>query len=133
VKTTHPLNMPPRQFHKYIILWSINYKYKNSGTIPQRIVCMVDKNTVAIIIEAQQNGYMVSALKTTSTESDSYTESLITPAHPLYNKVHEIAAILNIAATADEEAEVEGVGTTHGQGIYSTFITADEAKLLMED
>jgi hypothetical protein len=124
----HPLTMPQKMFRKYMILWRLAYVYDLSLT---RVVKMVDKkNNIAIIIEAQDDAYLVSMLNTVGGDTDSYTETRVDVSHPLYSRVHEIAAILNIASAADEEKEIWEVGTSHGQGIYSAFISAEEAKLL---
>jgi hypothetical protein len=124
---TDVLSLPVHTFRKYYILW----KYKNLPSLYMMMDKAEAKKTVAIIIEAEADGYMVSMLNTAAGDMDSYVETRVDSAHPLYSRVHEIAAILNIAATADEEKEIEGVGTSHGQGIYSAFINADEAKLLL--
>lgn len=79
------------------------------------------------IVTTEADGYLVSVLKQPNQNKDSYIEIMMTENHPLYSRVHNAVAILNVAGTQNE---IEGVGEAFQTGVYHVVLDTEEHRLL---
>lgn len=98
----------------------------------RRLLYVISEDTAPIkphhaIVTTETDGYLVSVLKQPNQNKDSYIEVMMTENHPLYSRVHDAIAILNVAGTQNE---IEGVGEAFQTGVYHIVLDAEEHKLL---
>ncbi len=82
-----------------------------------------------VIATVEEDGYLVSALKTPNQNKDSYVEVMVNEGHPLFDRIHNAVATLNIAGDLQE---VPGVGEAYKTGVYHIFFTEEEHAAILK-
>lgn len=108
--------------------------YNRTGKIAlKRMVYLSDKTKPGIvhhiIATVEEDGYLVSALKTPNQNKDSYVEVMVSEKHPLFDRIHNAVATLNIAGDLQE---VPGVGEAYKTGVYHIFFTEEEHAAILK-
>lgn len=95
------------------------------------ILYMVDEATkYPCIVTEEQGGYLLAILRNNNQSKKSYVELLVKEGHPLYDRVHGAAAMMNIAGPLQA---VEGVGESYQTGVYSIYLDKAEHDIIIGD
>ena len=89
----------------------------------KRALLMLESEQFFAIVTQEDDGYLVSVLKEPKQNKDSYIEVNVNEAHPMYARIHDICAMLNIAGVGQE---VEGVGEAFDTALYKVILTKEE-------
>jgi len=108
--------------------------YNRTGKVAlKRMVYLSDKTKPGIvhhvIATVEEEGYLVSVLKTPNQNKDSYVEVMVNEKHPMFNRIHDAVATLNIAGDLQE---IPGVGEAYKTGVYHIFFTEDEHAAILK-
>ena len=118
---------PTIKFNK--LKWELPYNRMFPVSIG--VVYMVDEAVkYPCIVTEEQGGYLLAILRNNNQSKESYVELLVKEGHPLYDRVHGAAAMMNIAGPLQA---VEGVGESYQAGVYSIYLDKAEHDIIIGD
>jgi hypothetical protein len=76
-----------------------------------------------VLVTTETNGLLVSLLKEPAQNKESYIEILLTESHPLYKRIYDAIAVLNMAG---ELEKIEDLGECFMEGCFHVKISEEE-------